>query len=228
MASVSCVYGWEFYFIGYGTFFLRKKPENDDRLEMGERWHFILAWAGLFMIWGIQTLRRGQPLTVLPVILAVTGVSLFVPELSQKLVGRKLGLETVFKAWDSGVLFSLLLAVFGSYFPAYGSTYVKKHDYRYDFSRKEDGIFFTVGPSVSLLLAWCFLALSTIISDGVILAGVRIGYVTNLVNTVFNLIPMQAAGGLVWDGKKILTWSKCAWLFLLIASLVLIIVDISV
>jgi ribosomal protein S18 acetylase RimI-like enzyme len=214
----------EYHFIGYGTFFLRKK--YDDNHEMSERWHFLFAWAGLFAIWTIQALRWGQPVIILPVIWGVTGVSLLVPELLQKLTGRILGLQTVFKTWEPGILFSLLLAVFGSFFPAYGSTYVKKIDYRYDFRKKENGIFFTAAPVVSLLLAFGFWGLSTIISDSVILAGVRVGYMSNLINTLFNLIPVQAAGGLVWDGKKILTWSRAAWLILVFMTIVLIVIDI--
>ena len=218
----------EFHFVGYGTFFLRKKDENNNCLEANESWHFLFAWVGLFTIWAIQALRMGHSIIALPVVLVVTGVSLFAPELLQKQIGRRFGLETVFKAWEPGIIFSLLLAVIGSFFPAYGSTYVKKLDYRYDLSKKENGIFFTAGPSMSLLLAWCFWALSTVISDGAILAGVRVGYMTNLVNSLFNLIPVQAAGGFVWDGRKIVTWSKSVWLLLLVASLVLIIADILV
>jgi len=216
----------ELYFIGYGTFFIRKQLETDDRLEMSDGWHFLLAWAGLFIIWFVQALRRGEPLMTIPLILTVTGISLFVPELSQMIVAKRAGRETVFKSWDSGILFSLLLSILGSFFPAYGSTYVKKLDYRYDLRKMENGIFFTVGPTVSLSLTYAFWLLSSQVADSPLVIGLKAGYTMNLVNTLFNLFPMQAAGGLVWDGRKILSWNRTIWLSLTAGLIALILLDI--
>jgi hypothetical protein len=41
----------------------------------------------------------------------------------------------------------------------------------------------------------------------------------------FNLIPVQAAGGIVWDGKKIFTWNKKAWLLLTLSVALLLAVN---
>lgn len=216
----------EFHFLGYGTFFLRRERENDEPREIGEWWHFTAAWLGVSLVWLIQALRTGLSLSILPFLFAVAGLSLLAHELPQKLVGRRLGLETTFKAWGSGILFGSVLAVIGSFFPSYGSTYVKQLDWWYEPRDKWTGIFFAVGPSVSLVLAYAFWALSLFASGGLLAASGRVGYSINLVIVIFNLIPVQAAGGLVWDGKKILTWNKAAWLTLFTGTAALFVLDI--
>jgi GNAT superfamily N-acetyltransferase/Zn-dependent protease len=216
----------EFHFLGYGTFFLRRERENDKPREVGEWWHFMAAWLGVSFALSMQALRTGWPLSLLPLFFAVAGLSLLAHELPQKLVGRRLGLETTFKAWGSGILFGSLLAAVGSFFPAYGSTYVEQLDWWYEPREKWTGIFFAVGPSVSLALAFAFWAVSLFASNGLFSASGRVGYTMNLVIVIFNLIPVQAAGGLVWDGKKILMWNKAAWLMLFAGAAALFVLDV--
>jgi GNAT superfamily N-acetyltransferase len=215
----------EFHFIGFGTFFLRRGREEDKPREKGEAWHFMAAWLGLFLVWLIQALRAGQSLVLLPLLFAVAGLSLLAHELSQKLVGRRFGMETTFKAWESGILLGSLLAAVGSFFPAYGSTYVKQLDWWYEPRKKETGIFFAVGPFVSLALAFAFRAISSFTTSRLLTASGRVGYMMNLVTVIFHLIPIQAAGGFVWDGKKILTWNKTIWLMLFTGTAALVIID---
>jgi len=215
----------EFHFVGYGTFFLRRGRENDKRREIGEWWHFTAAWLGVSFALLMQALRTGFSVSLLPLYFAVAGLSLIAHEIPQKLVGRRLGLETTFKAWGSGILFGSLLAAVGSFFPVYGSTYVKRLDWWYEPREKWTGVFFAVGPSVSLTLAFAFWALSHFATGGLLAASGRVGYTMNLVIVIFNLIPVQAAGGLVWDGKKILTWNKAAWLMLFVGTAALVILD---
>jgi GNAT superfamily N-acetyltransferase len=216
----------EFHYIGYGTFFLRRGREGDKPSEKGEAGHIMTAWLGVSLVLWIQALQAGQPLALLPLLFAVAGLSLLAHELPQKLVARRLGLETTFKAWVSGLLLSSLLAAVGSFFPAYGSTYVKQLDWRYEPKKRETGIFFAVGPFVSLALAFTFWALSSFTTGGLLSATGRAGYMINLVNVIFNLIPIQAAGGFVWDGFKIFTWNKTIWLILFAGTASLVIVNI--
>jgi Zn-dependent protease/GNAT superfamily N-acetyltransferase len=225
--GLSCLRLWlaEFHFLGYGTFFLRRTQDRSKPRENDEVWHFMAAWLGVSLVWLIQALRAGQSSRSLPFLFVVVGLSLFAHELPQKLVGRHLGLETTFKAWGSGILFSSLLAIVGSFFPAYGSTYIKQLDWWYDPKQKDTGIFFAIGPAVSLVLACAFWVLSSITNSDVFTALGNMGYTMNLVTVIFNLIPVQAAGGLVWDGKKILTWDKGVWLILFASTVALVTLD---
>ena len=214
----------EFYIIGGGTFFLKKTSEKERRGEAGEGWHFLIGWLGLSLILWTMALRQGSPFNI-PLTLGVAGLSLFTHELAHKIAASRFGLETTFKAWDSGILFSSLLAVLlGALYPAYGSTYIKQVDWRYDPKQKRTGAIYTAGPIVSLILAALFWASMPCFNNELLMIG-KMGYVTNYVLVIFNLIPIQAAGGFAWDGRKIYSWNKTVWTLLAIAIGLLILAD---
>ena len=215
----------EFHFIGFGTFFLRRDKEEKKPRETSEAWHLLAALLGVSIVWWIQILRSQGSFTLAPTIFAVVALSLLAHELSQKLAARKLGLETTFKAWGSGIFLGWLLALVGGFFPAYGSTYVKQLDWRYNPKKDKTGIIFALGPLVSLTLAFSFWTVQNLTTSSLLVASAKVGYTINLVIVIFNLIPIQAAGGFVWDGKKILTWNKTIWAALVIATSALIILD---
>lgn len=216
----------EFHFIGYGTFFLRRdKNPNTPRATSGA-WHWLAAVLGVSIVWWLQILRNQGPLHLVPAVFTVVAISLLAHEFSQKLVARRLKLATEFKAWGSGILFSWLLALAGGFFPAYGSTYMKQLDWKYAPHKDKTGIFFAIGPLVSLILGFMFLAIPKFTVDSLLSDAARVGYATNLLIVIFNLIPLQAAGGFVWDGKKILSWNKTAWVTLATATAALITLSI--
>ncbi|MEM2940043.1 MAG: GNAT family N-acetyltransferase [Thermoproteota archaeon] len=216
----------EFHFIGFGTFFLRRDKGQRKNCETREAWHWLAALLGVSTVWWIQILRGQGSLTLIPIVFTVVAFSILAHELSQKLAASKLGLETTFKAWGSGILFSWLLALLSSVFPAYGSTYVKQLDWRYDPEKDKTGIIFAIGPLVSLLLGFAFWAISSLMANSLLVVPATVGYVTNLLIVILNLIPIQAAGGFVWDGRKIFKWNRTVWIMLIIATSVLIILDI--
>lgn len=217
----------EFYIVGGGTFFLKKTGEKDRPAEASEGWHFLVAWLGLALIWRIMAFRQGASFDSIPIALAVTGLSLFTHEFMHKLAASRFGLKTTFKSWDSGILFSsLLAAILGAFYPAYGSTYIKQVDWRYDPKQKEMGLVYVAGPIMSFALATLFWVSLQYFNNELLLMIGRMGYVTNLVLVIFNLIPIQAAGGFAWDGRKIFTWNKTVWSFLIIGISLLILSDI--
>ncbi|MCW4008013.1 MAG: hypothetical protein NWF09_04885 [Candidatus Bathyarchaeota archaeon] len=178
------------------------------------------------MVWWIQILRSQGPLTLVPAVFAVVALSLMAHEFAQKLMAHKLGFATEFKAWGSGILFSWLLALAGGFFPAYGLTYLKQLDWKYAPQKDKTGIFFAIGPLVSLILGFVFWAITRLTVGSLLSDAARVGYATNLLIALFNLIPLQAAGGFIWDGKKILTWNRTVWVTLVALTAVLIIRDI--
>lgn len=214
----------EFYIIGGGTFFLKKTGGKENQTEAGIGWHFLIGWLGLSLILWTMSLRQGAPLNI-PLTLGVAALSLFTHELAHKIVASRFGLKTTFKAWDSGILFSsLLAAILGALYPAYGSTYIKQVDWRYDPKQKGTGVIYAAGPIVSLILAAVFWASLPYLGNELLLIG-KMGYVTNYVLVIFNLIPIQAAGGFAWDGRKIFSWNKTVWTLLVIAIGLLILAD---
>ncbi|MCX8151330.1 MAG: GNAT family N-acetyltransferase [Candidatus Bathyarchaeota archaeon] len=217
----------EFYLVGFGTFFL-KRGGSQQPSETAAVWHWLAALFGVSAIWWIQVLRSQGPLMLLPLVVGVVAISLLAHEFSQKLVASRLGLLTTFKAWGSGILFSWLLALVGLFFPAYGSTYIKQLDWRYNPRKDKTGFFFFMGPLVSFIFALAFWVFSVSTSNGLVLALARVGYNINIIMVVFNLLPVKAAGGFVWDGQKILEWNKVAWFALVIATVALIAIGVII
>ena len=115
-----------------------------------------------------------------------------------------------------------MLALVGAIFPAYGSTYVKQLGWWYEPEKERTGILFATGPIVSLALAFAFWSLPALTSSNMLAVAARVGYTMNLLIVIFNLIPIQAAGGFVWDGKKTLAWRKAIWVTLVVATSALI------
>jgi len=215
----------EFHFLGFGTFFLRRDTEPKKPRETSEAWHLLSALLGVSIVWWIQVLRSGGPLTLVPILFTVVVISIIAHEFSQKLAARWLGLETTFKAWGSGLFLGWLLGLVGGFFPAYGSTYVKQLDWWYALKKDKAGIIFALGPFVSLVLAFAFWTVPSLTTSSLLVASAKVGYTINLLLVIFNLVPIQAAGGFVWDGKKILAWNKTIWAILVIATSALITLD---
>jgi len=215
----------EFYFIGFGTFFLRRDRETKKPKETNEAWHLLAAFFGVSIVWWIQILRSQEFLMLFPVFFAVVAVSILVHELPQKIVAHNLGLETTFKAWGSGIFVGWLLALIGAFFPAYGSTYVKKLDWWYNPKKDKTGLIFTIGLLASLTIGFAFWAIQNLTTNNLLATSAKVGYAINLMIVIFNLIPIQAAGGFVWDGKKIFTWNKTIWSALVMAAIALIMLD---
>lgn len=216
----------EFHFIGYGTFFLRRDKNPSALRPTSGAWHWLVALLGVSMVWWIQILRSQGPLALVPAVFAVVALSLMAHEFAQKLMAHKLGFAAEFKAWGSGILFSWLLALAGGFFPAYGSTYLKQLDWKYAPQKDKTGLFFAIGPLVSLILGFAFWAITRLTVGSLLSDAARVGYATNLLIALFNLIPLQAAGGFVWDGKKILTWNRTVWVTLAALTAALIIIGI--
>jgi GNAT superfamily N-acetyltransferase len=215
----------EFHFVGFGTFFLKRNTQPKKHTQVREVWHLIGAILGVSIAWWIQALIGGAPLLLFPLFFAVISFSILSHELSQRLVCQKLGLEATFKAWGSGILVNWVFAIIGGFFPAYGSTYVKQIDWYYN-PKDRTAIIFAVGPIVSLILAWIFFGAYILASETLIISSARVGYLWNLFSVIFNLLPVQAAGGFVWDGKKILNWNRIVWVLLCAATIILILIDI--
>lgn len=217
----------EGYFFGFGTYFLIKTSGGEKQIGFSQAWHFISAWLVLVFLWLIPTFREGSAPIMIPVIIATTGLSLFTHELSHKFVASLFSLKTVFRVWESGLLFSFVLALFGGFFPAYGSTYIDQVDWRYHARQKANGLFFLAGPVASMALAVSFWVVMFVASHELLVAAARIGYLTNLVFVILNLLPIEAAAGpAAWDGRKIYTWNKIVWSILSVAVVSLILIDV--
>lgn len=211
----------EFYIVGFGTFFLKKdcgEEKLSKNIERGQVSHFLASWLIMAFIWCTLVIRNNWPLILVPSVIFIVFSSIFAHEFSHAFVAKLYGLSTTFRAWDSGLTFGLLMAILGTFFPAYGSTYIKQTDWRYNFRIRQMGLIYAVGPIISLILAALFLLFSMSSIDKLLASTIRVGYSINIAFTIFNLLPIKSAGGFAWDGRKVYDWSKIIWLLLVIGT----------
>ena len=217
-------FGWKILWLwlatGYhfapGTFILRKTAkESQVAREAGAGWHFLLAWLGFSFVLWVMDIRLDAPwLNSILFVLGVVGVSVFTHELAHKLVARSFGLKTIFKVWESGLTFSVLLALLGALVPFYGSTFIRQKDWPYSKNLREIGLIYTAGPVVSLILASCFLGLAHWTNTEWLVALGTVGLRANFVLVLSNLIPIFPFTP--FDGRKIFLWNKTVWSLLVI------------
>lgn len=220
------VFGWKIlslwrvndYLFAPGTFILRKIGKESQMVrEVGEGWHFLLAWIGFsFATWATGIRLFGAPLhDSIPFVLGVTAMSMFAHELAHKLVARSFGLKTIFKVWESGLVFSALLHSIWALYPSYGSTFIRQKDWPYSKNLREIGLIYTAGPVVSLILASCFLGLAHWANTEWLVALGTVGFWANfLLLVLFNLLPIFPFD--IFDGRKIFLWNKTVWSLLVI------------
>jgi len=210
------------YFWEAGTFLLRK-PGKESRItrEAGAGWHFLLAWLGFsFVLWVVGILPEAHWLNSALFALGVAGVSIFAHELSHKLVARFFGLKTVFKIWESGLVFSAVLALLGVLVPFYGSTFIRQKDWPYNKDIKTMGLIYATGPTVNMILAFCSLALVYWANTEWLAALGAVGVGANSALVFFNLIPIFPFAS--FDGRKIFLWNKMVWSLLVIGFALLV------
>ena len=218
------VYGWKIlslwwinsYLLEPGCFILRKTDkESQTAREIGEGWHFLIAWLVFSLIILVAVARLDDPLVAsIPLVLGVVGVSILAHELSHKLIARSFGFKTVFKVWESGLVFSFFLILLGVLIPFYGSTFIKQKDWPYYKKIKEMGLIYSVGPVISLVLASCFLGLTYGTSTEWLVDLGIVGFWVNSVLALFNLILVYPLTP--FDGRKIFLWNKIVWSLLVI------------
>ena len=152
--------------------------------------------------------------------LVTIGSGFILHEMSHKLVAVYYGAYAKFRMWTQGIIFMLIVSLFGVLFAAPGAVYI----YAKKITVKQNGIISIAGPAMNIFLMCFFLALHFLnivkpfyfsflygvtfpnVIEGGAIDVWYFGAFINLILGLFNMIPAFPL-----DGSKIMTWSKPVW-----------------
>ncbi|MDI9644452.1 MAG: hypothetical protein QFX35_04440 [Candidatus Verstraetearchaeota archaeon] len=152
------------------------------------------------------------------------GLGFLLHELAHRSAARRYGCYAYYNVWLLGIILALIMAVItrGSViFAALGAVYIvpmmTAPSLDIGAMKKAYGIISLSGPSMNLLLAAFFYALSFL--GGIFAPLGAYGIRINLWLAAFNLIPIPP-----FDGYKVFSWSKVAWALFAVPSWALVLI----
>lgn len=179
--------------------------------------HLIIAWLAISFAFAILFAREewmyggvSRSDLVRPMILALftVGIAFLLHEMAHKVIAQRYGCWAEFRMSPPMLMFAILFAyVAGIVFAAPGAVMI----FGPHITREQNGKIAVAGPVMNLLLAPLFLPLLT--GTGLIQEMGAYGFVINVFIAAFNMLPIG-----VLDGKKVLHWSKKAYLLALLVS----------
>ncbi len=187
----------------------------------GEKHDLFIAWLLLSLSFGIaDVVGKDIPLrlaTVWPAALmagCTVGVAFFVHELAHKYVAQKYGKYAEFHAFLPWLVIGLLLSfaynALGILLVLPGAVFISGYS-----TKRETGHIALAGPLSNVALALLALPAVLVFNQGLAGEVLRQFYTINVWLALFNMLPF-----FVFDGKKIIDWSK-RWYF---ATLIIIVV----
>ena len=141
------------------------------------------------------------------------GTGFLLHELAHKIVAQNYGCWAEFKAFNFGLIIAFFMSLFGFIFAAPGAVMINGI-----VSREKNGKISLAGPFTNMVLAIIFLLMS-LFSKGFLSTLGNYGFVINSWLALFNLIPIG-----IFDGAKVLDWSKTAYGFAAAISITLVFV----
>lgn len=173
----------------------------------------VLSWLAISLSFSISELFYYPDFFVysFAIAAATAGVGFVLHELAHRTTARNYGYSATYEVWWWGIIACLVVALLtqGRFiFAALGAVYISPRassiytDER-NF-RRAYGIISAAGPLMNLLLALGFFALRGM--GGYLSVIGMVGMQINLWLAAFNLIPVPP-----FDGSKIFSWSKAAW-----------------
>lgn len=180
--------------------------------------HLLYAWAAISFAFamilggGVDSLAGTGFLYYITLSGITVGVAFLIHELAHKVVAQKYGCWAEFRKYDFGLILAVLMSFYGFVFAAPGAVMIKG-----GVSDEENGKIAAAGPVINIILAILFFVLSVLINadtaSSLIYEIVNYGFLINAWLALFNLIPFS-----VFDGAKIVSWSKPVWIILVIIS----------
>ena len=188
----------------------------------GEKHDLFIAWLLLSLAFGIADVVGSDiPLslsTIWPAALmaaCTVGVAFFVHELAHKYVAQKYGKYAEFHAFLPWLVIGLLLSfaynALGILLVLPGAVFISGYS-----TKRETGHIALAGPMSNVALALLALPAALIFTTGLVAEVLQQFYRINVWLALFNMLPF-----FVFDGKKIIDWSK-RWYFATLAIIIVL------
>lgn len=165
-------------------------------------------------------------------ILVTMGSGFILHEMAHKLVAIQYGAQARFQMWLQGLVFMLVMSVFGVLFAAPGAVYI----YAEKISKKENGVISLAGPVLNIFLLLFFVLMQKFApitqyysflapwgndfsGFGIVFGALSVwqfGAAMNLMLALFNMIPAFPL-----DGSKVFAWNKPIWVGFVLVLLIL-------
>lgn len=134
----------------------------------------------------------------------------FIPhELGHKFVAQKYGAWSEYRMSERGLLFAVMISIFGFLIAAPGAVYI-----RGNINEEQNGKISAAGPLVNIVISAVAISMLIYMPMGgfVTLLVYMLAYI-NAFLALFNLIPFPPL-----DGSKIIRWNMGIWIFLIALS----------
>jgi Zn-dependent protease len=175
----------------------------------------IIAVATLTVIFAFPSF------SFIPIAFLAVVIAFLFHELAHRYIAKKFDAVAYFKLFPQGLLFGLLLLIFGFKAAAPGAVVVQPYRYsRWKYrithlSVNEWGWIAAGGPITNILFAILFAGIA--FAFPVVSFAAKFIFLVNAILAAFNLIPFGPL-----DGAKIVRWKPWFWTFLFIISAVLV------
>lgn len=143
------------------------------------------------------------------------GIGFLLHEIGHKITAQKYGCTAEFRSFDNMLVLAVLMSFFGFVFAAPGAVMISGR-----VDRKKNGKISAAGPLVNLALALVFLSLFFAPLPKLFKDAAYYGFFINSLLALFNMIPFW-----LFDGYKILKWSKVVYGAIVAAALALMILQ---
>lgn len=172
----------------------------------------LKAWAAISIAFAVilsDSVFSGDFYSKFIIASLTVGAGFLLHELGHKVVAQKYGCFAEFRSFDNMLLLAIAMSFLGFVFAAPGAVMISGK-----VNRKRSGLISAAGPAVNLALAAVFLVMIFIPLPSLLRPVAYYGFMINSWLALFNMIPFW-----LFDGYKIMKWSKMAYGIIVAASL---------
>ncbi len=152
-----------------------------------------------------------DPMLIL-IYLLIVGIALIAHELAHMMIAMKYNIESKIRIYPAGTIASIVTGIF--FGNVFGQPLHMKVMEKECHTETEKGLTMLAGPGVNILLGTAFLFMIPV--GGIWLMIGRLGFVANMIEGLFSMIPCKPM-----DGKSIKKWSAIIWAGLFIPWIIL-------